>query len=52
MPTPRPPYPAQFRQQMIELVQTGRTPAQLAREFDCSAQSIATWVAQAAADRG
>lgn len=52
MPTPRAPYPAQFRQQMIELVQAGRTPAQLAREFECSAQSIATWVAQAAADHG
>ena len=29
-----------------------RLPTQLAREFDCSAQSISTWVAQAAADRG
>lgn len=33
-------------------MQAGRTPAQLAREFDCSAQSISTWVAQAAADSG
>ena len=52
MPKPRPPYPAPFRQQMVELVQAGRTPAQLAREFNVSAQSISTWVAQAAADRG
>ncbi len=52
MPTPKPPYPEQFRQQMVELVQAGRTPAQLAREFNVSAQSISTWVAQAAADRG
>ena len=37
---------------MVELVQAGRTPAQLAREFNVSAQSISTWVAQAAADRG
>ena len=49
MPTPKPPYPAEFRRQAVELVQTGRTPAQLAREFNCSAQSISTWVAQAAA---
>ena len=28
------------------------TPTQLAREFDCNAQSISTWVAHAAADRG
>ncbi len=52
MPISKPPYPAQFRQQMIELVQAGRTPAQLAREFGVSAQSISTWVAQAAADKG
>jgi transposase len=52
MPIPKPPYPAEFRQQMVELVQAGRTPAQLAREFNCSAQSISTWVAQAAADNG
>jgi transposase len=37
---------------MVELVQAGRTPAQLSREFSVSAQSISTWVAQAAADRG
>jgi len=52
MPQSKPPYPAAFRQQMVELVQAGRTPAQLAREFKVSAQSIATWVARAAADRG
>ena len=52
MPIPKPPYPAEFRQQMVERVQAGRTPAQLAREFDCSARRISTWVAQAAADNG
>ncbi len=52
MPIPKPPYPAEFRRQMVELVQAGRTPSQLAREFSCSAQSISTWVAQAAADNG
>lgn len=29
----RPPYPAEFREQMVELVRSGRTPAELAREF-------------------
>jgi transposase len=48
----RPPYPAEFRQQMIELAQAGRTPTELSREFDVSAQSIANWVSQAAIDRG
>lgn len=45
MPKSRPPYPAEFRQQMVELVATGRTPAELAREFGCSAQTIINWAA-------
>lgn len=52
MPKSRLPYPAAFRQQMIELVQAGRTPAELSREFECTAQTIANWVAQAARDTG
>ena len=52
MPTPKPPYPAEFRRQMVELVRAGRKPTQLAREFGVTAQSISTWVAQAAADSG
>jgi transposase len=47
-----PPYPAEFRQQMIELVRAGRNPAELAREFGCNGQSIRNWVAQAGVDRG
>ena len=52
MPTTKPPYPALFREQIIELVNAGRSPAELAREFGCTAQSIANWVAQSAIDRG
>jgi len=52
MPKSRPPYPAAFRQQMMELVQAGRTPAELSREFGCTAQTILNWVGQAARDRG
>ncbi|MDG5977882.1 transposase is3/is911 family protein [Hydrogenophaga taeniospiralis CCUG 15921] len=48
----RPPYPAQFRQQMVELVRAGRSPAQLSREFGVTAQSISTWVGQAAIGHG
>jgi hypothetical protein len=29
MPKTHPPYPAEFRQQIIELVRAGRTPAEL-----------------------
>ena len=44
MPTPKPPYPAAFRQQMVELVRVGRSISDLAREFGCNASSIHAWV--------
>ena len=50
MPKTRPPYPPEFREQMVELVRAGRNPAELAREFQCSVQTIRNWVGQAAAD--
>ena len=52
MPKSRPPYAAEFRQQMVELVRSGRTPEALAREFEPSAQAIRNWVAQAGRDAG
>jgi transposase len=52
MPSTKPPYALQFREQMVELVRAGRKPSELGKEFGCSAQSISNWVAQAAADRG
>ena len=45
-------YPPEFRRQMIELVRSGRTPEDLAREFEPTAQSILTWVKQAERDAG
>lgn len=48
----RPPYTADFRQQMVELVRAGRSPAQLSREFGVTAQSITNCVGQAAIDDG
>lgn len=44
---PKPPYSAQFRQQMVELVQAGRNPNELAREFGCHVTSILSWVRKA-----
>ena len=44
MPTPKPPYPAAFRQQIVELVRVGRGISDLAREFGCNASSIHAWV--------
>jgi transposase-like protein len=46
----RTPYPAEFRAHMVELVKAGRTPEELAREFEPTEQTINNWVAQA--DRG
>lgn len=47
MPKTRPPYAPEFRRQMVELVRAGRGPADLAREFEPSAQAIRNWVAEA-----
>ena len=52
MPRTRKPYPPEFRKQMVELVRAGRSLAELAREFEPTAQTIATWVAQADLDEG
>jgi len=52
MPKSHPPYPAEFRRQMVELVRSGRTSESLAQEFEPTAQSIRNWVAQADRDEG
>ena len=52
MPRSRPPYPQEFREQIVALAKMGRTPSELSREFGCSAQTITNWVAQAAIDAG
>jgi transposase len=48
----RPPYTPEFRRQIIELVRAGRSPDELAKEFEPTAQSIRNWVAQAERDDG
>ena len=52
MPKSRPPYPPEFRRHMVELVRSGRTPEELSREFEPTAQSIWNWVRQAERDEG
>ena len=46
MPSSKPPYPAEFRQQMVELARAGRGLKQLSREFGVSANAIRNWVQQ------
>lgn len=45
-------YAPEFRRQMVELVRTGRSPAELSREFGPTAWTIALWVKRAARDAG
>ena len=52
MPRTRPPYALEFRRQMVELVRSGRSPEDLAKEFEPTAQSIRNWVCQADLDEG
>ncbi|MFQ5515915.1 MAG: transposase [Myxococcota bacterium] len=52
MPKSRLPYPPEYRQQMVDLVRGGRTPEELSRESEPSAQSIWNWVRQAERDGG
>jgi len=52
MPRTRPPYPAEFRRQMVELARAGRTPEELSKEFEPSSQTIRNWIRQADRDEG
>ena len=52
MSKPHPPYAPEYRRQMVELVHAGRTPGELAREYECSAQATRNWVRQADRDAG
>jgi transposase len=52
MPRTRPPYPTEFREQIIALVRAGRTPEELAKEYEPTETTIRNWVAQTDRDRG
>ena len=52
MPRTRPPYPPELKRQIIELVRAGRSPSELAREFEPTAQTIQNWIRQADQDEG
>lgn len=52
MPKTRPPYPEEFRNQIVAMVRAGRSPEELAREFEPSALTIRNWARQADIDGG
>jgi len=45
-------YPEAFRKRILELAKSGRTPEQLAKDFEPTAQTIRNWIAQAERDAG
>jgi transposase len=53
VPNTRPPYPPEFRQEAVRLVQSGGRPlAQIARELGVSVETLRSWVRQAQVDAG
>ncbi len=52
MPRTHPPYAPEYRRRLVELVRAGRPIAELAREFEASANAIRKWVKQSALDEG
>jgi transposase len=45
-------YPPEFKRRMVELVRTGRSPEELAKEFEPSPNTIRKWATQADIDEG
>jgi transposase len=45
-------YSAELQERLVRLVRTGRTPEELAKEYEPSAQAIRNWVRQAELDEG
>jgi transposase len=53
VPNTKPPYPPEFRQEAVRLVQSsGRPQAQIARELGISGETLRSWVKQARVDGG
>ena len=52
MPRGRPPYSPEFRRQMVELVRSGRSPEQLAKQFEPCRAAIRKWLKQAEREEG
>lgn len=50
MPRTRPPYPAEYRQRILELARKGRTAWSLSQEFEPTAATIRSWIIQAGID--
>jgi transposase len=45
-------YPQEFRERMVELVRSGRSPEELEKQFGPTAKTIRNWLKQAERDEG
>ena len=45
-------YPPEYKRRLIELVRAGRSPEELAKEFEPSPNTIRKWATQADLDEG
>ena len=52
MPRTHPRYPDEYRQQILELARAGRSPDELAKEFEPTAQTIRNWIKQSELEHG
>ena len=52
MPKKPPRYPAELRRRLVKMVRSGRSPEELGKKFEPSAQAIRNWVRQADLDEG
>lgn len=52
MPKTRPPYPPEFKRQVLELVRSGTPLVQVADELGVSTQTLRSWRRQAEIDEG
>lgn len=52
MPRTRPPYPAEYRERILELARQGRTAWSLEQEFEPTRATISAWIRQAGIDAG
>ena len=52
MPKSHPQYPPELRRRLVEMVRVGKSPGELAKQFEPSEQCIRNWVKQAERDEG
>lgn len=45
-------YPPEYRERMVEMVRSGRSPDELAKEFEPCSESIRRWAVQADINEG